>query len=885
MIGGMSGGGGSGKAKVDGQGNIKLGKNVSKTKQTKANTTVLGSDSLTEGFKIGSIKDLSRDNGTFNQADQLWEPFQGNTITDAKNTIPNTGYDWTEYSPDGDAPALTLNTALAGDNTNYIQVVGNTNLERQGIQLAADKMTANGGLVSGEYYLIQFLIRATGSAKNGFCFSFGGQTYPVIGDLHYSGNTNAQVDELPHVNNLCTKVVNCRDAAQPLIIYQRLDSNGNQPWKIGPIMVAKFKDLTGTPTGTYSGTGALFSYVTDIYGNSILARKFDKKATLSEVARYNFEEVSGENYNANETLIFEDPGSTSNTQEYKIESVTTISVEGDSDYNSNSFQDSFFLGSNSFKSLSGSIGYTGIGQDNLGGSNNLSADKAVQGYTRATTIGQEAGGNWSSNSILVKYTSDSGLALYDWSHNNVIYVEPDTSSNVKISWDNMYSTEFYMKTTAIGSRAMKNVIPVDQGAPVSPEIQDLHSTIETNDSTKSLIGTRRDCGYNTAVGAEALHGGRDTLNASIAVGYRALGGDKGAYYRNVGLGNEAWYTNNGGPLDSTSVGSIAIGYKAARFCREARGFVAIGYFALDGGYSAHYATAIGERALESCYTGINNTAIGNRSSAQLVSGHNNISIGYRSGYSLQAGSGNTFLGTDICNHGIGQTGNLLTGDNNTAIGYRAGVNLKSAASYNTIIGGLAQNDNVTGSYNVLIGSDVMLDQGSGDNQINIGMDNTLGVQMLCKRILLTYSHDTPNTCINHTGLKIPAHSIIKSVTAKVNSINDTLATYKVNIFLATNSSLNRDIAPTTTGITNPEILGAGATNTYQQNSTIAMAGTASDIDVGSGATVKTVYYNEPRDTIVGSADVYVVVCNAVDNGTGDEDSCRIELTIEYIGKD
>jgi len=876
---------GSGKAKVDGAGNIKLGKNVAKSTVPRVSTTVLGSESLDNVPNIGAIQTLLRQAGTFNQADQLWEPFQGNTIADAKNTIPAAGYDWTEYSPDGDAPALVLNTSLAGDNTNFIQVTGNTDLERQGVQLAANKMTANGGLVSGEYYFIQFIIRINYSvtlARKNFCMSFGGQVYPLIDDIGYNTNVAAQVDDLPAINVLVTRIVNCRDASQPFIVYQRQDTNGDEPWKIGPIIVSRFQDLTGEPTGSHSGTNARFSYVTDIYGNSAITRKLVPETTIAETARYDFNKVKGENYNENETMNFEDPGSTSHLQYYKITHIFETYVPADgSSYLWNHFEGSFLLGSDSFKGMYGARGHVGIGDNQLGGLNNLPVEAALTGYSNSVTIGRYAGANWSSNYFSVWYGANSVASL-----DGTTYTEPDTGSTVKIAWTNLYvGSGDFPKTTAIGSEAMKNVFPVDQGSPVSPDIQDLHSTDETNSSTNSLIGSRRDCGYNTAVGAQALYGGRDTLNASTAVGYRALGGNKGAYYRNVGLGNESWYVSNGGPLDSTSVGSIAIGYKAARYCRDAKGFVAIGYFALDGGHSAHYATAIGERALEACWTGVNNTAIGNRSSAKLTTGNDNVTIGYRSGNSLQTGSKNTFIGTEVCSHGIDNTAALLTGDNNTAIGYKAGVNLKSGASYNTVIGGQAQGDNLTGDYNILIGSDVKLDQGNGSNQINIGMDNAIGVQILCKRILLTYSHDTPNTCISHTGLKIPAHSIIKSVTAKVYSVNGTLATYKVNIFLATNSSLARDTAPTTTGITNPEILGAGATNTYQQNSTIAMAGTASDIDMGSGATLKTVYYNEPRDTIVGSADVYVVVCNAVDNGTGDEDSCRVELAIEYIGKD
>ena len=89
-----------------------------------------------------------------------------------------------------------------------------------------------------------------------------------------------------------------------------------------------------------------------------------------------------------------------------------------------------------------------------------------------------------------------------------------------------------------------------------------------------------------------------------------------------------------------------------------------------------------------------------------------------------------------------------------------------------------------------------------------------------------------------------------------------------------------------TSITLPEILGAGANNTYQKSSAIAMAGTAIDIIAATDATEKIVHYNEPVTTIVGTNDAYIYVCNAVDNGTADSDEPAIlEIVVGYIGLD
>ena len=136
--------------------------------------------------------------------------------------------------------------------------------------------------------------------------------------------------------------------------------------------------------------------------------------------------------------------------------------------------------------------------------------------------------------------------------------------------------------------------------------------------------------------------------------------------------------------------------------------------------------------------------------------------------------------------------------------------------------------------------------------------------------------------------KIPALSIITNISAIVETLSN-LGTYLVNLSLSTSTGTAADgaLANASTTITVPELLGAGANNTYQQNSAIAMAGTAADIVLSSGGSTKVVYTNRPNTTIVGTADTFLYVCNAgTGNGTTSASTSGVlNVCIEYIGLD
>ena len=169
-----------------------------------------------------------------------------------------------------------------------------------------------------------------------------------------------------------------------------------------------------------------------------------------------------------------------------------------------------------------------------------------------------------------------------------------------------------------------------------------------------------------------------------------------------------------------------------------------------------------------------------------------------------------------------------------------------------------------------------------NNHLTIGNTHSKSYTVTC-----SFAHNGDNSIITEV-CKIPARSIITSISSVVKTLSN-LGTYLVNLSLSTSTGTAADgaLANASTTITVPEILGAGANNTYQQNSAIVMGGTAADIVLSSGGTTKVVYYNKPNTTIVGTADVYLYVCNAgTSNGTTNPSTSGVlEVYIKYIGLD
>lgn len=398
--------------------------------------------------------------------------------------------------------------------------------------------------------------------------------------------------------------------------------------------------------------------------------------------------------------------------------------------------------------------------------------------------------------------------------------------------------------------------------------------VTTGDSNVGIGKSAGDAittgGYNIAFGEDALSA--VTGNSyNVAIGYQALlvsndGSEAGNASYNIAIGYQA------GKSITTSIKGILIGNGAGdELSGAANDIIVIGDSAFPGGDDTGGATshiiALGKQAMGTASVGTahnNSIAIGYRalfggSGAPQQTTSANIAIGWRSMYDMYSGTGNTGIGYESLKA-------QATGNYNTAIGYRASL-VNATGNYNTLIGNQCDTDVATESYRTYLG--------------HRGM-----VRYITAEVTLTAAHTADNTIIAEIA-KIPALSIIKSVRAEIVTLSN-LDPYIVNLSLSTTTGSAADAALANAGssITVPEILGAGAANTYQRNSGVAMAGTAADIKVASDGVLKTIYYNEPTTTIVGTNDVYLYACNAGNNGTTSATtSAVLYVTVEYIGKD
>jgi len=127
------------------------------------------------------------------------------------------------------------------------------------------------------------------------------------------------------------------------------------------------------------------------------------------------------------------------------------------------------------------------------------------------------------------------------------------------------------------------------------------------------------------------------------------------------------------------------------------------------------------------------------------------------------------------------------------------------------------------------------------------------------------------------GLKLPAYSIIKSISVVVTQLSN-LGTYNICLVLADDGSGVGD----NSAFTNPvEVLGDGVDATLSGNSSSKV-----DIALGSGAVVKQSYHMDEAIN-VGTSDKYLHLAQA---GTGNGDTNPstnglLNIMVEYIGLD
>ena len=400
------------------------------------------------------------------------------------------------------------------------------------------------------------------------------------------------------------------------------------------------------------------------------------------------------------------------------------------------------------------------------------------------------------------------------------------------------------------------------------------------------LGALEEGDDNTAIGAFAGDGIVDSA-ANVAVGYNSLGVSCGN--NNVAIGHTAMTANTGEE-------NTAVGRRAMYTSQAVDKCVAIG---MDALYLANTNTAdgtvaIGYGAGESYVPTANGDASGGTTLIGYNAGNDDGSVSH----GLTTRLRNTAVGHET----LGANANAaLTGSDNCVAGYRAGYGLTGVGASNTLIGALAGDAVTTGGGNTAVGYST--DNAAASNyQTAIGSyavtqnnyETRLGYgggfQVYSINQTVAYSDATHTTVAQPAYLfKIPARSIIKSITAVVLTLSSNNVA-EFNIVRSTDSGVSAE-GEALTGTTT-EILGAGATGTT--NTGGFNSGGVNDIvcDIASQhGIINAVWHNDtvatlnPNDAST-SSDSYIWVLNAIDNGDSNPSTAPvIKVCIEFAGQD
>ena len=159
-----------------------------------------------------------------------------------------------------------------------------------------------------------------------------------------------------------------------------------------------------------------------------------------------------------------------------------------------------------------------------------------------------------------------------------------------------------------------------------------------------------------------------------------------------------------------------------------------------------------------------------------------------------------------------------------------------------------------------------------------------GRHMIVAEVALVQAHRSVNTVIMEIpGIKIPQYAMLISVSLTVTEVSN-LGTYTINMGISDTTGTSADSAPSNYH----ELIGASATNSGSTADNDADA----DVVMGSGSgNVKKNWFNHESNQVGGlgdgelTADHYIYICNAVDNGTTNPTSGKVYISIEYYGMD
>ena len=563
-----------------------------------------------------------------------------------------------------------------------------------------------------------------------------------------------------------------------------------------------------------------------------------------------------------------------------------------------------------------SVGYSSLGAVSTSGSstgNTAVGYDAGLGITTGlynTCIGWQAGdtGNATGNTYVGQAAGSEGTGNY------CVFVgmsAGDAGVNtqvgtVGVGYQSLQALTSGAGNLAIGYQAGKALTTSATNVAIGYQALDLATTQADNNIAigyQSMHGnwTTADVNGCIAIGTTTLDGVlTSAASNTVAIGYNSLSSlTSGA--RNTALGYYTLNVNVAGD-DNIAIGFGALAYGGAESADLDKN-IAIGNYALDGADGAESNNmAIGYGAMGNLNhsNATRNIAIGNNAAIHMGTGlvHvDNIFIGYNAG-GAEGASASWANNLSSYNVAIGNYAMDAAMDGalqNTAIGMDAMGTLTSG-DYNTCVGAYCGNAITTGSNNVLIGNNTDGHTSSLGACTVIGANlnpdshnqTVIGKQGIYrfKSHQYTCDHadgeDTASAASISDPLKLPAYSIIKSISVVVRQLSD-IGTFNVALYLSTDTSGPADDTNlTASGLV--EVLGAGASDTCSGNSASAV-----DIALGSGAVVKQSYYNgfAGAGLPVDSAAKYINVGNA-GTGNGDSDPSTaglIDVLVEYVGLD
>jgi len=357
-----------------------------------------------------------------------------------------------------------------------------------------------------------------------------------------------------------------------------------------------------------------------------------------------------------------------------------------------------------------------------------------------------------------------------------------------------------------------------------------------------------------AIGNNAMEGALDNQVGTVAIGHNAL------------------------TALTTGGGNLAIGYTAGSTISSASFNTFVGYESGVGdGTASSRNTGLGYRTLKAFTSGASNTAIGNEALTAITTGSNNVAVGSYAGTALNGGHSNVIIGEDA--YKLSQNGHGVV-----AIGFEAlnSVGPSVSSDQQTVAVGYQAGATVNGgTNNTLLGYKADVDTATTSNQTVIGHGGVFKFQS--KEYTCDHASDDDNDVASSEAspIKIPAYSVIKSVSAIISQLAN-ISTYNLAVFYSNDTSSPADDSGLTSGV---ELIGASASTSKSGHT-----GNAEDMVCGGGSgLVKKSFYNgfDGNGLHVGNGDRYIHLVNA-GTGNGDTDpstSALVKVLVEYVGLD